>query len=147
MLNFKACFTSEQAHFLKDTKGHHPISNFAIHPKQDAMMMVSILDMPDRNNAATWTFQLYYSSMTENNDELLAMNSQHRLSLLKDRAQSWVEPWKSAMTWVPDGTDIPADISTYWANPVKWDNRGGRITLAGDSAHPIPPCKSAPVNV
>jgi hypothetical protein len=58
------------------------------------------------------------------------------LKLLKDRAQTFCEPFKSANLWVPDDTVLAVNRLSYWV-PIPWDNRNGRITLAGDAAHPM----------
>lgn len=29
----------------------------------------------------------------------------------------------------------------YWGNITPWDNYAGKVTLAGDAAHPMVPCK------
>lgn len=41
---------------------------------------------------------------------------------------------------MPDDTNITYDRMAYWV-PVSWDSRDGRITLAGDAAHPMTPRK------
>lgn len=69
-----------------------------------------------------------------------SLNHAQRLALIKERAKSLGEPARSAFTWIPDDTPVyKADIG-YWVTRP-WDNREGRITLAGDAAHPMPPCK------
>lgn len=61
-----------------------------------------------------------------------------RLAFLKDTAQHFAEPWKSAFLWVPDGTPFPCSNLTYWET-CPWDNQRGVVTLAGDAAHAMPP--------
>jgi 2-polyprenyl-6-methoxyphenol hydroxylase-like FAD-dependent oxidoreductase len=66
-----------------------------------------------------------------------------RLALIKERAKGLGEPAHSAFMWIPDDTQVhKADIS-YWISQP-WDNRGGRLTLIGDAAHPMPPCEPSP---
>lgn len=95
------------------------------------------MDKPER-----WKFQLLFSwsgnPLPEDDN-----NYAGRLRYLKERAQHWVEPWRSAGLWVKDDTEIPADACTYW-QIVPWDNNQGRVTLAGDAAHAITPRKCLP---
>jgi 2-polyprenyl-6-methoxyphenol hydroxylase-like FAD-dependent oxidoreductase len=137
MYNFKTSFSSSQSRYLKGI--YHPIMNFAIHPDTNTIFMVSILDMPDKHDAGTWVWQIFFSVMGEN-DEVLRLSSGEKLVMLKERAEKWVEPWKSAMSWVPEGTEVPTDVGMYWKDPVVWDNKECRVTLAGDAAHAMPPC-------
>jgi hypothetical protein len=48
------------------------------------------------------------------------------------------EPFRSAVLWMPDDTKITYDKMAYWV-PIPWDNYDGRVTLAGDAAHPMTP--------
>lgn len=60
--------------------------------------------------------------------------------MIKERAKEMAEPARSAFTWIPEDTPVhKADIS-YWITQP-WDNHGGRMTLVGDAAHPMPPCE------
>lgn len=68
------------------------------------------------------------------------VTDKERLELIRKKAQTLAEPVRSAFSWIPDDTRVnKADIS-YWISEP-WDNRQGRITLVGDAAHPMPPCK------
>lgn len=70
-----------------------------------------------------------------------ALDYIRRTSLADDNAARGIcEPFKSAMAWTPDGTDCWIDEMKYWI-PVRWPNLAGRVTLAGDAAHPMLPCE------
>jgi len=58
------------------------------------------------------------------------------LKALKEKAQTFCEPFKSANLWIPEGTKLFANFLGYWL-PIPWDNRNGRITLVGNAAHPM----------
>ncbi len=58
------------------------------------------------------------------------------LSELKAKTGRFADPFRSANEWIPDGTPVRMNRVTYW-EPIPWDSRGGRVTLAGDAAHPM----------
>jgi len=58
------------------------------------------------------------------------------LAAHKKRAETFGEPFKSASLWIPEGTPLYANFLSYW-QPQPWDDKGGRITLVGDAAHPM----------
>ena len=59
-----------------------------------------------------------------------------RLAQVKEKAADMCEPFRSAVMWMPDDTRITSDKMAYWV-PIPWDNHDGRVTLAGDAAHPM----------
>jgi len=90
----------------------------------------------------TWIFQFTYSSTTENAMEVMAVTHEQRLNMIRGRSKFWLDPWKSALEWLQDGTEVPTDKIYLWKHIMGWDNYGGRVTLAGDAAHATPPCES-----
>jgi len=95
--------------------------------------------MPDGpDHPETWVFHLAMAWLG-NPDHSLGYKE--RLAMIKERAGELAEPARSAFTWIPPDTPVhKADIS-YWITQP-WDNHGGRMTLVGDAAHPMPPCES-----
>jgi 2-polyprenyl-6-methoxyphenol hydroxylase-like FAD-dependent oxidoreductase len=45
-----------------------------------------------------------------------------------------------------DDEIVPVDRGAQFS-PFRWDNRDGRITLAGDAAHAMLPRKAVPVQI
>jgi 2-polyprenyl-6-methoxyphenol hydroxylase-like FAD-dependent oxidoreductase len=110
----------------------HPIVDVGIHPKS-MYIGIFLLDKPDLDKPETWTYYILTTwPKTTGEDE---ENTGDRLGRLRARMDEWAEPFKSAVEWVPDGTNIPRDELRVWASPKLWDNHGGAVTLAGDAAH------------
>jgi 2-polyprenyl-6-methoxyphenol hydroxylase-like FAD-dependent oxidoreductase len=63
-----------------------------------------------------------------------------RLATMKEFAQDFAEPWKSTFLWIPEGTPSHGSNLAFWET-IPWDNHKGKVTLAGDSAHAMPPRK------
>jgi 2-polyprenyl-6-methoxyphenol hydroxylase-like FAD-dependent oxidoreductase len=68
------------------------------------------------------------------------MDNAARFEQVKAFASEFAEPFRSATLAMPANTIVTYNTMAYWVS-VPWDNRGGRVTLAGDAAHPMPPCK------
>jgi 2-polyprenyl-6-methoxyphenol hydroxylase-like FAD-dependent oxidoreductase len=67
------------------------------------------------------------------------------LAELRELANHLAEPWKSSLLWIPENTDVTCNSVSYW--PTRhWDSQHGTVTLAGDSAHPVPPHRGQGLN-
>ncbi|KAK7449759.1 hypothetical protein VKT23_013234 [Stygiomarasmius scandens] len=55
---------------------------------------------------------------------------------MKQRASVLAEPWKSIWQAIPDDAPVWHNRLSDWVTEP-WDNRNGRVTLAGDAAHPM----------
>jgi 2-polyprenyl-6-methoxyphenol hydroxylase-like FAD-dependent oxidoreductase len=131
LMNFNASYTAEQARFIKDRL--HPLVDIAIHPAGH-YIRANVLDMPDQEDPTKWTFQILSTwplKAVEDHD-----NEVDRLKRLKEHVKKagWAEPYKSAIEWIPEDTEVLRDQLKIWKT-VPWDNQGGRVTLCGDAAH------------
>jgi hypothetical protein len=131
LMNFNASYTAEQARFIKDRL--HPLVDIAIHPAGH-YIRANILDMPDQEDPTKWTFQILSTWPLKNVED--HDNEVDRLKRMKEHVQKagWAEPYKSAIEWIPEGTEVMRDQLKIWKT-VPWDNQGGRVTLCGDAAH------------
>ena len=64
-------------------------------------------------------------------------NNAVSLADIKLKYKEFAEPFRSANAWIPDGTPVYANRVTYWEPPGSWNNHGGKMSLAGDAAHPM----------
>jgi 2-polyprenyl-6-methoxyphenol hydroxylase-like FAD-dependent oxidoreductase len=100
------------------------------------------MDVPDPSAPETWTFQLIQSWLDSSQPATVDLSTPAgRMKFFKARAAEYAEPWRSAGAAVADDVNIPLDRGTYWDKSQKWDNRGGKMTLCGDAAHPMTPRK------
>lgn len=61
---------------------------------------------------------------------------QKALDYLKANTRGLAHPFQSLIDWTPDGSDCYIDEMKCWVSQP-FDNRDGRITMAGDAAHPM----------
>ncbi|KUJ11661.1 FAD/NAD(P)-binding domain-containing protein [Mollisia scopiformis] len=135
----QAKYTHEQALFLRS---FHPLYIAAPHP-DGYFAFFGLQDAPDADKPEGWTFFFYISwnaSLEQQTTERVTFGNKERLAQVKRKSKGYCEPWKSAFEWVPE--DQPAwyfDL-TVWDPSLpdhQWDTRNGRVTLAGDAAHPM----------
>ncbi|EME42766.1 hypothetical protein DOTSEDRAFT_134131 [Dothistroma septosporum NZE10] len=137
--------TAEHAKWLRSPP-FHPLHQLSIHPDGDKLAWLSIHNADDKNHPEDWTFLHYISYPTppDHTQWTTTQLLQHQKTL----AKTFCDPWKSLYNWMPDASPDPEIYSTNFQTwdpslPTHaWDNQYGRVTLAGSSAHPIPPLPS-----
>jgi len=135
----QAKYTREQALFLRS---FHPLFIAAPHP-DGLFAFFGLQDAPEVDKPEDWTFFFYISwnsPVEKQIEEAKTFGNKERLAQVKKLSKGYTEPWKSAFEWVAD--DQPAwyfDLAVWDPSlpEHEWDTRNGRVTLAGDAAHPM----------
>ncbi|KIX92475.1 uncharacterized protein Z520_11795 [Fonsecaea multimorphosa CBS 102226] len=133
-LNFPFRYPAERA--IKMDKMMHPIVDVAVHPKS-MYIGIFLLDKPDLDRPETWVFYILATWAQDNKSAPDASSADiNMVAELKQRMDDWADPFKSAVEWIPDHVQAKAVPLRIWGPPDSgWDNRRGRVTLAGDAAH------------
>ena len=131
-------YTRERALFLRSPPGH-PLFQVAPHPR-DLFAVLGLHNAPDPDKPEDWTF-FHYVSFPEPRDTVNTKSKSELVAHQKELASCFADPFKSAFEW------MPSDSETVWYGKMnhwdpsepdhRWDAHGGRVTLAGDAAHPM----------
>ena len=96
-----------------------------------------VLHVEDKDDMSTWT-TFWTKIWRGTSAELLKEKSM--VEYIKDTTKNLCEPFQSLVDWTPPGSACYVDEMKSWV-PVQFDNHAGRVTLVGDAAHPMLPCK------
>ncbi|EAL84359.1 FAD-dependent oxidoreductase [Aspergillus fumigatus Af293] len=134
-------FTREQALFIHGKS--HPIVQLAPHPHQKTSIFSNVANVVDPVRPETWVFHYCLSIWTADDAPETA---EERRALFKHYMSQYCEPYRSAGEWLSQATPIRAEKFHYWKNITRWRNFGGKVTLAGDAAHPMVPFTAQGLN-
>ncbi|KAL4781218.1 hypothetical protein BJX76DRAFT_360080, partial [Aspergillus varians] len=118
------------------------------HPETGVFFWFSMLDVlsPDtdlhpeteteteKEKELRFKVQLGLSWHVHGPDDEVPTTNEDRLANMKRRATGFVPFLHDTIQRIPPGTEVVEVTLADWECPV-WDNRGGRVTLAGDAAH------------
>ncbi|RMJ29045.1 FAD binding domain-containing protein [Aspergillus sp. HF37] len=134
------CFTKhtrDHALFLR-AEPHNPLYQVAIHP-DGYCAWLSLHDGDDIDHPENWTF-FHYISFPEPRDFPNNRSNEALVAHQKELARNFVDPWKSVFEWMPDDHPVWYGKLRNWDPSLpghQWENHLGRVTLAGDAAHPM----------
>ncbi|QIW98657.1 hypothetical protein AMS68_004175 [Peltaster fructicola] len=111
----------------------HPVNSFVVHP--DCAVLISAQDIPDPAKPEDWKFQIAMNwPAIEDN----TLTNEQKHAKMQELASNLVEPYRTAVQCIPKDVDVQFSELSYW-KPSIWDTHDGRVTLAGDAAHSMPP--------
>ncbi|KAB5575398.1 hypothetical protein GE09DRAFT_1091864 [Coniochaeta sp. 2T2.1] len=134
------CFTKhtrEHALFLRSPP-HHPLYQVGPHP-EGYCGWLSLHDGDDIEHPENWTF-FHYISFPEPRHEINHRTNREHVLHQKELAKKFANPWRSVFEWMDVDTPVWYSKLRNWDPSLphhRWDNRRGRVTLAGDAAHPM----------
>ncbi|KAK5662493.1 hypothetical protein OQA88_8405 [Cercophora sp. LCS_1] len=116
----------------------HPVATVMMGTK--SVGGVSIFHVEDPDDLSTWTVTWIKIWRRGNFPEPPAKSGSEAIKYIKETTQDLAEPYQSQINWTPENDTSKAtlfiDEMRTWV-PVPWETHSGRITLAGDAAHPM----------
>ncbi|OTB09713.1 hypothetical protein K445DRAFT_71787 [Daldinia sp. EC12] len=127
-------FSPEQ---LAPIRALDPLLFQGLHPKTGNFLWYSIHDwFAEPDGQRSFDVQVIISWIVRNSvSDAIPETHEERIKLMKERANDYAEPLRSIVMDIPDDLTSTTAFKLADYPPRKWNNRNGRVTLAGDSAH------------
>ncbi|KZL63360.1 fad-binding domain containing protein, partial [Colletotrichum incanum] len=93
-----------------------------------------VSSVDDPNDMATW--ETFWVKVWRGHS--VSLQGQEAIKYATKDLAGICEPFRSALEWTPGDSACYLDEMKYWL-PSLWDTHDGRVTLAGDAAHPMLP--------
>lgn len=121
-----------------------PLLFHGCNPETGVFLWFSMLEPPtEKGGGGTYKVQIGLSWMVKSPADEVPASSADRLANMKRRAEGFVPFLYDTVQRIPEGTEVVEVTLADWeCETSAWDNRGGRVTLAGDAAHAMTMCMS-----
>lgn len=134
----QAKYSAEQVKFLRSW---HPLYVAAPHPA-GFFSWVGLHSAPDIDDPENWIMNHYISWACSHSEQEKTKDwtDEQRLTQVKGFAEKFSDPFRSAFLWLKEDQPVWYSPLTQWDPSLpehRWDTHGGRVTLAGDAAHPM----------
>ncbi|CAG8953647.1 hypothetical protein HYFRA_00010106 [Hymenoscyphus fraxineus] len=135
----QAKYTAEQVKYLRSG---HPLFLACCHPL-GYFGWLGTHSAPDQDVPEEWVMNCYisYKEPIAEQEKCKKWPNERTLGEVKALAEMcFAEPFKSAFGWLGDEQEVWYSPLTQWDPSLpehQWDNHSGRVTLAGDAAHPM----------
>ncbi|KAG5998193.1 hypothetical protein E4U52_001341 [Claviceps spartinae] len=91
---------------------------------------IGVMSVDDPKDLSTWT--TFWTKLCRG--VLVNLGGRNALEYIKDCTPPLRDVFQSSIDWTPAGSRVHINEMYYWM-PQRWNNIGGRVTLAGDAAH------------
>lgn len=95
-----------------------------------------VLQVKDKEDMETWT--TFWTKIWRDSMANLPQRKD-TVEYIKETTKGLCEPFQTLIESTPPDSECFIDEMKYWV-PVPFDNHAGRVTLAGDAAHPMLIC-------
>ncbi|TQW06707.1 cytochrome b2 [Cordyceps javanica] len=93
---------------------------------------IGVLSAKESFDRSTWT--TFWVKIWRG--EPVDLRGQEALDYVRTQTAPLRDEFQLAIDWTPDDAYVSVNEMKYWV-PIHWDNYDGRVTLAGDAAHPM----------
>ncbi|KAL2210963.1 putative monooxygenase [Sarocladium strictum] len=124
---------------VKPLRHIDPLLFQGCHPETGNFLWISMMSTPESNGSQGtddehFLVQVNISWLNDDQISTEANTNESRLQEMRQRAKDFHPLLREVIYGIPTGTTVIEVVVQDWPC-LPWDNRGGQVTLVGDSAH------------